>query len=313
MKRIAVLLLTSTLVLADKEQATAVRQKMGREKVVTFSKDYLIKSGLDAKDIATWDATLKKVQGMITDKPLANADTLFASLDTANSFVKKTVQELHDRYSKNYAKEQEKYIPTFKASEIQPTTIQDLEQYKKRAQQLRKMVLEVTQQAFSRSYIEAASTPAAWEKTYIKGKSAEQLLPNYQKLINDYSTSKDYASFKTKFGTKYTLKAGDAKSFNNLLENIERCKYQLEHKKSPILGIPLSPLEQTNIKTLKSLAKNIRKEFPTSITTLDLYKITNDPSVQRAVLSAYAEAMEGVLNQIIRETGTLIDAARKTR
>lgn len=302
-----------------------VRQMIGREKVVAFSKDYLIKSGLEDKDLAKWDATIKTSLGYITpskkEELLPNADRLFYTLDNANAFVKETVKKLTTTYGPLYKKEGNAYVPHFENSTITSSDIKNLGDLNTQAKELREKVIAVAQAAFPRSYVDAQPAPEAWVKMYInddagKIQSAEALFPEYLEFLRDYAAvNHNYNDFKRIYSTRYGLikqkpsetdkeikKRED--SFAALLEKIERCVYRLGEKK-------LSGGKERTL--LTKFANEIRAEFPGIYSTLDFYKIPKSTSMQRTVLSAYSEAMEGVLNQIIRETNTLLaDAKAKT-
>jgi len=296
---------------------TTVRQMIGRTKVVAFSKDYLIKSGLEENDLKKWDDTIKASLGYSipskNEEILPNADQLFYTLDNANVFVKNTVKKLTSLYGNVYLKKDGKYIPDFNTAPLDPAQLNELITLNKQAQELQKKVINVAQQAFPRSYIDAQPLPESWVKMYIKkdtGKlqSAQELFPAYLEFIRDYNSVKNvYPDFKKIYSSRYNLikqkpsetdkelkKRED--SFAALLEKIERCEYRLSKDKEKA--------------ALRKFANEIRIEFPTILSTLDMYKIPKSTSMQRTVLSAYAEAMEGVLNQIIRETNILIEAAK---
>jgi len=322
MNYLALLLLLPTLSIASDKAATApntttVRQGIGRAKVVAFSKDYLIKSGLDDKEIAKWDATIKTSLGYSTPSKnellLSNADQLFYTLDNANAFVKTTVKKLNNLYSTLYVKKDGNYIPDFKTIPLQPASLNELTALHKQAQDLRAKVIDVAQQAFPRSYVDAQPAPDSWVKMYLQNdagklQTARELFPVYLELIRDYDSVKNvYTDFKNIYSSRYNLikqkpsetdkelkKRED--SFAALLEKIERCEYRVSKDKEKA--------------ALRKFANEIRTEFPTILSTLDMYKIPKSTSMQRTVLSAYSEGMEGVLNQIIRETNTLIDAAQ---
>lgn len=295
---------------------STIRQMIGREKVVAFSKDYLIKSGLDAKDLAKWEAIIKTSLSYIVPSKkeglLPNTDRLFATLDNAYAFVKEAVKKLNATYGPLYIQGKGAYVPRFDTFAITPATITELESVNRRARELKEKILNVAQTAFTRHYINAQQTPETWVNAYIRDqkgslKSAEELFPGYTQFLKDYATSNySYDTFKKSYSSKYGLIAHDEKSFANLLEQIERCDYRLEKN-------IFSVREGKKRDQLKKFAESIRAEFPTILTSLDFYKIGKNTSMQRTVLSAYAEAMEGVLNQIIRETKTLLDAIKSAK
>lgn len=299
--------------LSTTPETSAIRLAIGREKVATFSKDYLIKSGLDAKDLAKWEAIIKTSLGYIAPSKkealLPNTDRLFATLDNAYVFVKDAVKKLNTTYGPLYVQEKGAYLPHFDTFVVTPATITELENVNRRAQELKDQVLHVAQAAFTRHYIDAQPTPDSWVNAYIRNpkgslKTAEELFPGYAQFLKDYAASNySYDTFKKSYSSKYGLIAHDEKSYAHLLEQIERCNYRLGKNIFTVL-------EGKKRNQLKMFADSIRAEFPTILTSLDFYKMGKNTSMQRTVLSAYAEAMEGVLNQIIRETKTLLDAAK---
>lgn len=291
---------------------SSVRQMIGREKVVAFSKDYLIKSGLDEKDLTKWESIIQKSRSFITpDKKgfeLKNSDQLLYILDNAYTFVKTAVPALHTTFRSFYVKKGDKYIPEINILDEQQKM--RLKTFNRQAQELKEKVLSVAQTAFPRSYIDEQEAPDTWVKTYLKNKDgkllkAEEVFPLYKEFLTDYTASNmKYEVFQQNFGAKYGLIANKndknyAKKYTELLEQIERCHYRLGEK-------TLSILEQKNRGLLKKIANEIRNEIPDIYTSLDFYIIAKSHSMERTVLSSYAEAMEGVLNQIIRETDLLL-------
>lgn len=295
------------------------RQAIGREKVATFSKDYLIKSGIDDKDLVKWESTIQTFRDTIQLEPQEKSmGGLFNELNTANTFVKETVKKLNATYGPLYEKKNDKYIPVFKQESLQPSTIDEITTLNNQAKKLRSKVVAVAHMAFPRTYVDAQPTPDSWVNTYIKNKkgelkSTEELFPHYTSFIKDFSTSASYDAFKTKYATKYNLTLKNEKSFTNLINTIEYCDYRVSQE---ILSLrekkklkKIAALEEDR-KILKKATDNIRTEFPDLYSNLDFYKIPKSTSMQRTILSAYSEAMEGVLNQIIRETNTLLEAAK---
>jgi len=319
MNYLAFLLLLPTAALAINTTATPslARQVIGREKVAALSKDYLIKSGLDDKDLEKWDSTIQTFRDAITLEPQEKpAVGLFNELNTANTFVKKTVKKLNSAYSPLYEKEKDKYVPRFKGAT--QSDVDEITALNSQAKKLKDKVVAVMRMAFPRTYVDAQPTPDSWVNVYIKNKkgalkSAEELFPLYTEFLKDLTASTSYEVFKTKYAAKYGLILNNEKSFTSLINQIEYCYYRVgqeilsltEKKKSK----KITALEEDR-KVLKKISTDIRREFPDMYSNLDFYKIPKSTSMQRTVLSAYAEAMEGILKQIIRETDILLAAAK---
>jgi len=208
-KLLLLLPLTATAAEQTIPPASTIRQMIGREKVVAFSKDYLIKSGLDETDLKKFENIIKTSLGYVVPSKkealLTNADRLFYTLDNANAFVKEAVKKLHDTYGTHYIKKQDKYFPQLDLSTTPSSALSELTALHNQAKSLREKVLEVANTAFPRDYIEKLPTPDSWATTYLKNsdgslKSPTDLFPKYSQFVKDFATSGDYATFKKNYG-----------------------------------------------------------------------------------------------------------------
>ena len=305
MKKLLLLaLLPTACSAANAPSTTSIRQMIGREKVATFSKDYLIKGGLAAKDLANFEAAIKTAMVYINPQEEALLPGIyrnFNTLDRAYDFAKKSISTLNKRYAQNYVKDETgKLIPDFSKAPLSGEDLKELTTINTQAKDFQKDILAVSDKAFPRAYIESQPAPILWA-TAIEDQTKDLIFPDHKKFITDYTKSKSFENFKKNFGAKYNLT--DEKGIATLLDKIERYTYKLEQETFSLLN--------QDIKTLKKCAAEIRKEFPAILSTLDFNKIALSTSFQRTVLSAYAEAIEGVINQIVRETNTLLAAAKK--
>ena len=295
-----------TQVSYDGKAAHQVYATISSGSIVTFSKDNLIRSGLEVADLKKWNDTLehylkfvnKDIKSGVTPKVY---QSYIQKLKKINTYVQQKVNILHTQYQDIYKKEGGKYIVNIdKASKI------NKEELKPIASQV-SVYLSTIQEIFKFTFstmLNNTTVPKIWSKKLEnqggKLKGIKEIMPDFKKFFDQYEKNVKNGSF-TDFlkEQKITTERG-AESIANQMEAI---RYILENNGNQKKG------RSSMIKQATDIIRRLQITYPQMLTSLEVAKMNSTEDRASTTLFAFADVLHGVLNAINREIGNLLDAA----
>lgn len=273
----------------DKATAMGLFQVLEGAKIIPFSKDYLIKDGIQDKDLKNWD-DVTLYANTLAAKQYSKDLKLISQV---YRFLKDAVNALHSAYSTlGFSRVGKKLIVN---SGKKTFSQQELNEIKKVIDLSAKYQNDV--RAIYKKMIRPVAPSKNWTKKFYKRendiKDADAVWPGYVKMLD-------------KLTSNFQSEIGDASKAKDILNKLDAVEYIMKEK----LKKKEDDARRKNHTKVLNLIEKIRRQFPEIVSDLDLDKLRSLDKIS-IIVFAQAGTYESVLGALNREAQAIYDSAYK--
>lgn len=288
------------------DEASAMRmfQTLEGAKIVAFSKDHLIKGGLEDKDLRSWtDLTNSSNEYVQKQIEIGNLPSHYTrgleSLAHVFDFLKENIVDLHQKFGDSIVKDGARYRAKVSAEQLNDAEKERIKRIKEKAVLIKKEIASLSGGLFQ-AIEKNTPIPTSWSSSlYEKGKikNASAILKNYEKVIADFNTiSRD--QFVQTYQLNQKMKPLE------LIDKLEKVAFIMGEKQKTK---PTQEREAQRSDIFKIIAF-IKDRNPDLMSSLQQHKFGATEDKGTIILFAQAGAYEAVLSQFIRELEQLLAA-----
>lgn len=292
----------------DKADPMGLFQVLEGAKIVAFSKDFLIKGGLDEKDLKKWE-DLTSVTNDLVDAALAQGAApaqyqhYLDSIHDASVFFKDSVNALHEKYKKlGFKKIKDTVVATVGNTVFTPEAIEEMQTIVEQSDLDRKHMSEIL-----KDILKSTVVARSWaEKYYTKSgdlKDAKDILKKYKDIIKSYKKNKlNKQSFVQFLNIQ---KISDSKAAQKFVDDLQGIEYIMKAK----LLLEEKVERRENLGAVQEIIKKTREIYPEFLSVQEIAKLGSADKFS-TIIFAQAGAYEAVLGQLNREAKALLFAAQ---
>lgn len=314
----------------ERATATQMAQIIQGAMVTAFSKDSLIRGGLEPKDIKSWE-DLTSVANELVDDAVKNEQRKnfykedVKALRLVYLLLKGAIDKLHNQYAQYYFKDGDKVKLNLGNKKLDDAAQAELKYILGELVEYQPQLRSINEKTF-KVIVQDVPTPERWSKElYENGKiidanevfkayDKEKIFKkNYKELLKQYKDNKDFQLFMRKKGVI------NQRSAENLYDALEKMAYIMQQKLNEYekSSAPQKAWNKSsnaerkeNLEVILEILIKLRNMYPAMSPTLDALKFNSTADKISMILFVQSGALESVLNQFKREVQELLDASK---
>lgn len=292
-------------------------------KIVAFSKENLIKDGVEAKDLKGWNDVTRIANGFVRaavneGKALQEYADYVNEFEKAATFFKKSVDLLHGKYASIIGSLKKGTAQFELERTFSPDELKEIKDISDASASYERKMFEINAKIFNQ-YLEGAVAPMFWiEKkgfytkpgTFSQGgelKDANDILKNYKKIIKNYETEKDFKNF------LQAQKIKDKKAADKFLDALQGIEYIMKAKllaQATETETEAYKNRAHNIAMVKEIIAKIHDEYPNLISPMEFGQIAELKDRIPLIVFAQAGVLGEIFGQLKKDANYLYHVAK---
>lgn len=291
----------------DNASPMGLYQVLEGAKIVAFSKDFLIKGGLEQKDLTSWENVTGAANDLVAaaisqGTAPAQYQQNINAIGQAAQFFKASVHTLHEAYGQlGFKKVKDKVVVNVGNTQFPPAALEDLKGIVQKSASYQNDM-----SAILKDILKSMVSPRSWaEKYYTKSgdlKDAKDIMKNYTDVIKSYNKNKLNKEPFAQFLNSQKIK--DDKAAQKFVDSLQGIEYIMGAK----LLVEEKEDRRKNLVAVQEIIEKTRAMYPEFLSVQEIAKLGEADKVTTIVF-AQAGAYEAVLGQLNRETRALVLAA----